>query len=403
MHRRALALPWYIVVATLGVTACSGSTGPGGPGPIRLTPRLAAGAFFTCALDHTGTAFCWGDGTAGDLGNAMLGGSNVPVQVQGGPYVALAAGTDAACGLRSDGVAECWGLVPDKCCGQGSGNEFVPTPIATSTAFKEISVAGPSMCAIDPSGNGSCWGQGLKGALGNGQIFDTSDAPIVPLPGGHIFSTLGQGAFGGCGVDTGGSAWCWGTDLDGALGVGIDTDSVRASLPVEVNGGLKFRQIVAGAAYACGVTTTGQTECWGDNRAGQLGDGTATNRSVPTPVPGANFIAIYGGSPDYLLDHTCGLTADGFASCWGLNDRGQLGGTGTDGCGANTNSGPTCSTTPVAVAGSLKFIALALGDLHTCGMIPDGHVYCWGDNEGGQLGDGTTDGHTLPTRSLFKP
>ena len=396
MHRSPLASILCLVPAALGMAACSSGTAPSG-NP-RLTARLAAGAFFTCALDHTGVAFCWGDGSQGQLGDGSTASSNVPVRVQGGPYVSIAAGTDAACGLRADGIIECWGGVPDKCCSQGTGSLFVPTPIATSTPMTQVSVAGPSACAIDQDDHGFCWGQGLEGALGNGAVFDTTLAPLVPLPGGHAFAALAQQAFGGCAIDTDGAAWCWGDDRYGQLGVGDNADTIRASVPVPVNGGLRFRQIAAGASYACGITTTGQTECWGDNTTGQLGDGTATNRSVPTPVAGSQFVAVFAGSPDNLTDHTCALAANGTASCWGLNDRGQLGGTGTDACPANT-----CSTTPVFVSAPTPFTTLALGDLHTCAMDEGGQVYCWGDNEGGQLGDGTTTGHTVPQLAAFTP
>jgi alpha-tubulin suppressor-like RCC1 family protein len=163
-------------------------------------------------------------------------------------------------------------------------------------------------------------------------------------------------------------------------------------------GNFRFVQISVGGIYTCGVTTTGVTECWGDNVVGQLGDGTLHDRAVPTPVAGGAFVAVFAGQPTDGADHTCALDASGAASCWGANELGQLGATGPNGCG----SAP-CSTTPVAVTGGVTFTTLALGNSHTCGMVADGHVVCWGNNAQGQLGDGTTTSSTAPVRSLFTP
>jgi len=387
----------FIIVAVI-VTACSNGTGPsGGAG---LTGRLAAGNNFTCALNHAGAAFCWGQGASGQLGNGAESESPAPVHVQGGPYVALTAGENAACGLRFDGAVECWGAVPSKCCGQTLGDLPVPTAVIAPVAFSHVSLGAGAACGVGRDGRAYCWGIDFNGALGNGEQSDTA-LPPVPIAGRHAFVSVSTGVFGGCGLDADGAAWCWGANLFGELGIGSSDGTVVATEPVAVAGGLRFTQLSVGAAYACGVTTAGLTECWGINEAGQLGDGTDADQAAPAPVAGASFVAVFAGGKNNVIDHTCGLDAAGAASCWGANHQGQLGAASDTTC--SIGQPLPCALAPVAVQGGLAFRTLALGNSHTCGMVADGHVYCWGLNTSGQLGDGTTTTSGTPVLAAFTP
>ncbi len=134
--------------------------------------------------------------------------------------------------------------------------------------------------------------------------------------------------------------------------------------------------VSAGEGDSCGLTTGGNGYCWGSNHRGQLGDGTTTDRPTPVLVSGSFSFALFSA----LSDHTCGVTTGGDTYCWGLNDQGQLGdGTTTD------------RATPVLVSGGLSFASLSSGENNTCGLTTTGaDVYCWGRNDLGQLGDGTT-------------
>ena len=155
--------------------------------------------------------------------------------------------------------------------------------------------------------------------------------------------------------------------------------------------GLSFTSVTAGNYHNCGLAPSGAAYCWGGNDEGRLGDGTTTGRSAPVPVvmpSGVSFASLALAVGPYGT-HTCGLTTAGAAYCWGGNDTGQLG----DG----TTTG---RLTPGAVAtpAGVTFTSLSAGGQHTCGLTPAGTVYCWGDNEqGGQLGDGTTIDRLLPT------
>lgn len=185
-----------------------------------------------------------------------------------------------------------------------------------------------------------------------------------------------------CGVTTANVAYCWGDNVMGQLGDG--TTTVR-HLPVPVRaGGLRFRQIQAGSFHTCALTTDDRAYCWGFNGFwGQLGDGTTTNRLTPVPVAGGlQFRAIRAG-----IRHSCGIAAGtGLVYCWGDNQFGQLG-----------DGSETPHRLPGRVAGSLSFRQLSVADAQTCGTTTTNIGYCWGYNPYGQLGDGTTVKRLTPT------
>ena len=148
-------------------------------------------------------------------------------------------------------------------------------------------------------------------------------------------------------------------------------------------GTLTFSMVSIGGSHSCGVTTDSRAYCWGDNSQGELGDGSTTDRSKPVLVAGGlRFSSVSAGNI-----YTCGLTTLKKAYCWGSNGLGQLGdGTTTE------------RHTPVAVKGGLVFRQIRPGTQHTCGATTTNVGYCWGWNPYGQLGNGSTDTRLTPTR-----
>ena len=223
-------------------------------------------------------------------------------------------------------------------------------------------------------------GSGYTLAATAARRTDVTSAPFVVRV---TFASVNGGYVHTCGVSASGAAYCWGDNVFGQLGDGAATSPWYRPSPAPVAGGLRFTTLSAGVWHTCGVTTDGAAYCWGDNFFGQLGDGTTAGRTTPVAVAGGlRFAAVTAGS-----FHTCGLTTSGTAYCWGDNQNGQLGDGTTDRRAA-----------PVPVVGGLRFSTISAGHGHTCGVIAGGVAVCWGDNSSGQLG-----GTVVADQGTYRP
>jgi alpha-tubulin suppressor-like RCC1 family protein len=206
-------------------------------------------------------------------------------------------------------------------------------------------------------------------------VSDTAPSDWMAVAAGNRHS---------CGLARDGTPYCWGWNVYGALGNGRK-DTLSYPVPVPVVGGHKFASIHAGVFHTCGLTATGEAWCWGINDRGQLGGPASSECNTEPHLPDCNIRpqAVAGGLRFTTLalgsDHSCGLTAAGAAYCWGANFEGQLG------VGDSTVA---TSSTPRAVAGGLTFRTLVAGRDHVCGLTTSGTAYCWGDGSDGQLGVG---------------
>ena len=246
---------------------------------------------------------------------------------------------------------------------------------------KSIAAGGGHTCAVTEAGVVWCWGRNSNGQLGDG----TTDNKLVPTQvSGPETGVVAVSAGGShtCAVTEAGELWCWGSNQFGQLG---DGTTMGKYVPTEVTGfGASVVAVSAGSDHTCAVTEAGQLWCWGKNDYSKLGEGTTTNRYVPTQVSGleTGVVAVSAG-----WYHTCAVTEAGLLWCWGWNEYGQLG------------EGTTSSRyLPAQVTDLAGVVAVSAGAVHTCAVTEAGLLWCWGWNEYGQNGDGTTEDMHVPTQ-----
>jgi alpha-tubulin suppressor-like RCC1 family protein len=340
---------------------------------------LALGYAHQCVLTSGGGVKCWGANDYGQLGD----GTNVdranPVDVLGltTGIAAVTTGDRHTCVLTSHGGVKCWGLNNDGQVGDGTTvhRSSAADVAGLASGVVALSGGGDHTCALTQAGAVRCWGSNSNGELGNGSSDGSFSSPVsvTGLDTGVV--AIAAGGLHTCALTSVSAVKCWGRNVQGQLGDGTMTNR---NSPVDVVGlANDVAKLVAGGGHTCALSSGGAISCWGFNFAGQLGDGTTTNRSRPVAVPGweRNMAGVAAGE-----GHTCARSAGGGVKCVGLNAVGQLG----DGTQANR-------AVPKNVARFAEgVVSVSSGLLHTCGLTAAGGVMCWGDNLDGQLGDGTT-------------
>jgi len=382
--------PLALLVLALAAGACGKeSTSPSG----LVFSQVSAGDYHSCAIATGGAMYCWGRNDEGQLG---IGTSDstahpVPLEVLGGQhYVSVTTGNGFTCGVAASGGTWCWGLsalgalgssvAGDACVG---GQTCVPIPslVTGGLRFASVGAGATFVCAVSSANAAYCWGYDDQGQLGNGTTSVAGQDAPAPISGQWQFVSVAGGSGHACALTTGYTAMCWGANERGQLGIGNFMTQTTATA---VAGGLTFSEITAGTYHTCAITPLGAAYCWGHNHYGRLGNGLSDNQNQWSPqavVGGLTFTGVSAGGT-----HTCGVAA-GAAWCWGNDRYGQLG----DGI-ADTLVHPS----PEPVVGGLTFRMVSAGIVHSCGVTPDGRVWCWGDNSYGELGDGTTSGWTTP-------
>lgn len=360
------------------------------PGP---AVSVGVGWFSTCALLDDGDVWCWGRNESGQLGVGTTTDSLVPVKVPSLSGIEMiSVGKDFACAVDATGTASCWGLNDQGQLGDGSTtNRLAPVPVAGITErVTAISANELTVCVLLDTADVMCWGANDEGQFGTGQSGNsvTTAAAAGPFPGDVV--AISNGTWVLCVLLADSTAWCSGANWSGQLGDGTWDNS---SVPLQVTGvSGEIRAVVAGYETTCAVIADGALDCWGINNSGALALGTPDTWTSPEPTPVAGFVgpALGVSAAD---QHTCGVTASGDVMCWGSNDNGRLG----DGT-------TTQRWTPVPVIGLAgPALEVSAGGRHSCVVNAAGRVWCWGDNNAGQLGDGTTTTRLTPVEVTGLP
>ena len=398
----------------------------------RQLSSMSAGEAHTCATVGDGVK-CWGDNTQGQLGTGdanprgvapgQMGDNLLVVALAPGDQVsAVTAGGTHSCALLRSGQVKCWG---DNSYGQlGVGDRrtrglfhddlgaALPAAKLGGSSALAISAGRAHTCALLPSRDGevTCWGDNRSGQLGVGDRLPrgtgegaTGDpAPVDLGSAGGVFA-ISAGANHSCALLSNGAVKCWGANDDGQLGQG----DVRARGtgpgemgdqlgPVDLGPGRLATAVAAGGAHTCALLDDGTVKCWGANSAGQLGLGATDNRGGKAGQMGSHLPAVDLGPGKGALAiatgaaHSCALLSDGLVKCWGANLFGQLGQGDTQNRGGA--AGELADQPPVALGRSgseaLRAQIITASSNHACALLMNGEARCWGLNAAGQLGQG---------------
>jgi len=375
-------------------------------GSIFTDTTLSSGSAHTCAILDDGSVSCWGNNDVGQLGDGTTVNRTTPTQTSslgtGRTAVAISSGSGHTCAILDDGSVSCWGWNYLGQLGDGTGGDFTSdynrnTPTQTSslgTGRTAVAISSGSLhtCAILDDASVSCWGYNGAGQLGDGTTTRRNTPTQTSSLGTNRTAVAISSGYGHtCAILDDGSVSCWGYGGHGQLGDGTTTDARNTPTQTSSLGtGRTAVAISSGTIKTCAILDDGSVSCWGGNYYGQLGDGSTTNRSTPTQTSslGTGRTAVAISSG---FESTCALLDDGTVSCWGLNNYGQLG----DG---TTNNRSTPAQTSSLRTGRTA-VAISSGNAHACAILDDATVSCWGYNWKGQLGDGTYTDRNTPTQT----
>ncbi len=348
---------------------------------------VSAGDHHACAVRADGRAYCWGDGSEGELGNGATTVTTRPVEVGGGlNIVQVAAGFRHSCALTREGMVWCWGANDDGQLGTAFTHVRLTQPavpvqaLVTNgarteeralTQIQHISAGHFHTCALKHDGTVWCWGWNSFGQLGNWTTESSNVArevrrslPGSALPNDEIAEQL----------------------VTGEQAQALPRGPSRRRVPFLPRPGI--RQVAAGSMHTCAIDAAGVL-CWGRNDAGQLGDGSFADKHLPSRVIQLGEASRVSAG----MFHTCAVAPSGNA-CWGDNTWGQFG-----------NGLQESSAIPIRLPSSPLGAGadVTAGFLHTC-FFGEAGQWCAGHAAAGELGVFLDGGYSAaPLQSIFEP
>ena len=352
--------------------------------------EIALGETQSCYVDNDAnkTMYCWGDdncfgdgGCTGPIAPDGVANDNntlVPVAVGVDNVTSLSISQHLTCALLGDKSVQCWGINQRGSLGTTSGQL-----LDGSQVYEAYGLGVGSQHGLVTLDNGTLlgWGYGGFGQLGEGGTSWATNR--IAYPNIDNVSQISGGNYFSCALIKDKTIKCWGKNNDGQIGDGTTTN---ATSPTSVLNLSNMNKVSAGGNHACAVADNGTVWCWGRGDGGKLGNGADSDSSVPVQVSGIST-AIDVSASDLV---NCALLSDRTVQCWGGNGDGQLG-NGTTGGSSNV---------PVAVSGLTSVAKIASGFRHNCAIRTDNTVWCWGDNDEGQLGDNSTTDRNTPVQVI---
>ena len=387
----------------------------------RTATSITAGSYHTCAILDNGEVSCWGSGTYGQLGYGNtdnIGDDETPDSAgavnlgAGRTATSITAGSDHTCAILDNGEVSCWGFGFYGQLGYGNsdtiGDNETPDSagavnLGAGRTATSITAGSNHTCAILDNGEVICWGHGFSGQLGYGNTDNIGDnetpdsAGAVNLGAGRTATSITAGTQSHLRDPRQRRGELLGLGGSGQLGYGNtdnigDDETPDSAGAVNLGAGRTATSITAGSNHTCAILDNGEVSCWGSGFSGQLGYGNIDNIGDNETPDSAGAVNLGAGRTATSItagsNHTCAILDNGEVSCWGFGVYGQLGYGNTDTIGDDETPD---SAGAVNLGAGRTATSIAAGYGHTCAILDNGEVSCWGLGGNGQLGYGNTD------------
>lgn len=395
----------------------------------RTAMHISMGLSSTCALLDNSDIKCWGNNSSGELGlgdennrgdqSGEMGDTLDAISLGTGlKALKIASGNSHQCAIVNNSALKCWGVGSAGQLGQGNSNTSGDAPDEmgdnlktvdlgfTGRLVRQVDAGAEFACAITGESTVKCWGDNSKGQVGIGsaEAFlgdDTDemrgDLNSVDLGTGRFARNISVGGEFACAVLDTSDVKCWGFNDQGQLGQG-NTDSIGAGATdmstlnaIDLNGS-KTSRIVAGTKHACATLSDSSIKCWGDGTSGQLGDGNYSSLGDEGSEMGGNLSSIILGGNNLGTNqslaasesHSCAILGDSTVKCWGDGGFGKLGQE------SDTNSPDPNALTAINLGTNLKARVIETSKDNSCAILNDSTVKCWGLGSVGVGGQGDT-------------
>ncbi len=367
-------------VCDVASTCQDGDCVPKNKGPFQKISSFPYFGYHYCGVTNTGSGYCWGYNTDGQLGNGNTTNQSSPVLVKGlAAAVDINAGYRHTCAIVNGGKVFCWGQNTYGQIGNGTASSTdITSATETKALDKVVSVCAGyhHSCAVKADGTVWCWGGAHGGALGNGKVSTaSSDNQPEPkqVPGLAGFQRVSCGDDWTCAVREDGETWCWGDNGYYQIEPSSTTDT---GTPIKRAGLENVRDISTGGATGCATTHANAAFCFGYSSNGVANDqGSTATVKDPTELKTLGEVAMIVGG--YNIAAAVSTSGDLWA--WGANTFGGL-----------ANGTTTSNTKPSKVANVSGVLQVAVGYHSQCILLKNGTVECAGYNNYGQLGVGST-------------
>ncbi len=341
--------------------------------------------------------------------NMYLGVVSLPGFATGKTARAIEAGDNHTCAILDNESVKCWGANASGQLGLGHtnnrgdnsslmGDNLLAVDLGSDRTAKAIAAGYAHTCAILDNAYVKCWGSNTSGQLGLGDINNRGDnssnmgdsLPAVDL--GTTAKAISAGDSHTCAILDNSQVKCWGDNYYGQLGQGDNinrgygSNQMGSLNPVNLGSERTAKSITTGTGYTCVILDDDSVKCWGRGHAGQLGNGKTQPVSSPPNSPINLGSEITAKAITAGKFHTCAVIDNSSIKCWGLNDSGQLGLEDTNSRGDGSNMGDGLPAVDLGAGKTAR--AISTGDRHTCAILDNASIKCWGSNISGELGIG---------------